>query len=175
MKHKLIIILTLWICFLLQSSVLSYLNFLGVVPNLLLITTVSMGFMHGKNEGIFTGFIAGLLLDISYGGIIGIYALLYMYIGYVSGFFTEVYFSNVIRVPVCMVTVFEFIYDGIIFVAGFLLRWRTNFWGYFTSVVFPDVLITALFTFILYSILYRVNRSYIEQGKKGRQSLWIRD
>ena len=44
-------------------------DILSAVPNILLILTVSIGFMQGSGEGIVTGFLAGLLIDLFYGDI----------------------------------------------------------------------------------------------------------
>ena len=68
-------------CFLLQCSLFEHLSIASVTPNLLIILTASAGFMRGKKEGMLVGFFCGLLLDILAGGLIGLYALLYLIIG----------------------------------------------------------------------------------------------
>ena len=51
MKRKLIIALMLWICFILQTTVFSTFRFLSATPNLMMILTVSIGFMQHNVTG----------------------------------------------------------------------------------------------------------------------------
>ena len=50
MKRKIIVILTVIICFLLQSTIFKFLSFASISPNLLIIVTSSFGFMRGKKK-----------------------------------------------------------------------------------------------------------------------------
>ena len=72
--------LLILITFILQSTVFQSLSIASIAPNLLLILTVSFGFMRGKKEGILVGFFCVILIDIFYGNLLGFYALIYMYI-----------------------------------------------------------------------------------------------
>ena len=95
MKRKIIVILTVIICFLLQSTIFKFLSFASISPNLLIIVTSSFGFMRGKKEGMVIGFFSGLLIDIFYGSVIGLYALLYMYVGYTNGLSEKCFFLKI--------------------------------------------------------------------------------
>ena len=75
MRRKLILAVLILLAFVLQGTVFQTLSIASIVPNLLLILTVSFGFMRGKKEGMFVGFFCGLLIDIFYGSMIGFYAL----------------------------------------------------------------------------------------------------
>ena len=103
MRRKLILAVLILLAFVLQGTVFQTLSIASIVPNLLLILTVSFGFMRGKKEGLFVGFFAGLLLDIMFGTVIGFYALIYMYIGYLNGFFKRIFFSGC-GIFTCLVT-----------------------------------------------------------------------
>lgn len=175
MKRKAVIFLILWIFFILQTTVFHMIPALSAAPNLLLILTVSIGFMQGHREGVMTGFVSGLLIDLFYGSFIGYYALLYLLIGYFCGFFAHIYFDEDIRVPLFLVGVSDFLYNFVIYVCFFLLRGRMNFGGYLIHVIFPEMVCTLIFTLILYKLLYKINHSMVEKEKKGKQSLWIRD
>ena len=71
MRRKLILAVLILLAFVLQGTVFQTLSIASIVPNLLLILTVSFGFMRGKKEGMFVGFFCGLLIDIFYGSMIG--------------------------------------------------------------------------------------------------------
>lgn len=167
------LIIIIWVLFLLQTTVFKSLQIASTVPNLLLIMTVSIAFMQGKKEGLLTGFLCGLLIDLFYGTIFGFYALIYMYIGYGCGFFSQVYYDEDIKVPLILTAVSDFAYGFIVYVSRFLLRGRLNFWGYLTSVIMPEIVYTVLITLILYRILYKINHSMTEKEKKGNRSVWL--
>ncbi len=63
-KYRAAIAAMILACFILQSTVFQAFAIGSIVPNLLLILTVSFGFMRGKKTGLWIGFLwisAGLL------------------------------------------------------------------------------------------------------------------
>ena len=72
------------ISFLLQCTVLHVISIGSITPNLILILCISMGLMRGRKSGLWTGFFCGFLIDMFYGSVFGFYALIYMYIGFLS-------------------------------------------------------------------------------------------
>ena len=174
MKRKLIIVLIAWILFLLQTTVFGRMEFLAAKPNLLLILTVAIGFMQGKSEGLLTGFLCGILIDLFYGDMLGFYALLYMLAGYFSGRFAQIYFDEDVKIPLILTVVTDLILNSVVYVAGFLLRGRIGFFGYLRGIILPEIVCTALFTIFLYRLFYKINHSLVEKEKKGQQSLWIK-
>ena len=86
-KQILLNILLILLAFTVQNCVFPLLPFLAATPNLLLILTFSFGFIHGRNAGMFYGFLSGLLLDLFYSGPFGFYTLIYVYIGYFNGLY----------------------------------------------------------------------------------------
>ena len=71
MRRKAIEALLIIVCFILQCTVFQALALAGIVPNLLLIVTSSLGFMRGEKEGMAVGFFSGLLMDIFFGQLFG--------------------------------------------------------------------------------------------------------
>ena len=59
--------------------------------------------MRGKKEGMYIGFACGLLLDIFGSGILGFYALLYMYIGYINGCFRKMFYPEDLKLPMLLI------------------------------------------------------------------------
>ena len=97
MYRKITMLLLILISYLIQSTMIRILPMGGVAPNLLIILTSSFGFMRGKKEGMFIGFISGLVMDVLFGNIIGFYALVYMVIGYLNGFFATIFYPEDIK------------------------------------------------------------------------------
>ena len=103
MRRKITLAFLILAAFLLQTTVFQYFQIASVTPNLLLILTSAFGLMRGKKEGLMVGFFSGLMIDLFYGSLFGFYALLYMYIGYLNGFFCKVFYDDDIKVHIVLV------------------------------------------------------------------------
>ena len=86
MKSKIALFFMILISFLLQCTLLHVISIGSITPNLILILCISMGLMRGRKSGLWTGFFCGFLVDMFYGSVFGFYALIYMYIGFLSGY-----------------------------------------------------------------------------------------
>ncbi len=157
MKRCITIGILIVICFLLQSTVFHYIELAGVVPNLLLIVTMSFGLMRGRREGLLVGFFSGLLVDIFFGSVLGPYAFIYMTLGYGNGFFHRIYYVEDVLLPMIMISLNEFIYNIVVYVVFFLMRNRLNFMEYLMDVILPEMIYTILITLFFYKILVRIN------------------
>lgn len=158
MKRTIILTITVIVCFLLQSTVFQALSFASISPNLLIILTSSMGFMRGKKEGMIIGFASGILMDIFYGSVLGMYALLYMYIGYVNGFFRKLFFPEDIKLPMILISASDLAGNLIIYFFQFLFRGRFDFPFYLSHIIIPEWVYTILVTIFLYFILLKINQ-----------------
>lgn len=157
------------ICFILQNTVFQSLALASISPNLLVILTSSMGLMRGKKEGMLVGFFCGFLVDIFYGDLFGFYALVYMYIGYVNGFFNKIFYDDDIKLPMLVISASEFLYSLIVYVFLFLIRTRFNFGYYFIHIIIPELVYTIVVTLFLYRLINGVNRK-LEQPEKRRSA-----
>ena len=68
-----LVIIEILLFYLLQTSVFPYFALAGVVPDLLMILTVSVAFTRGRIQGMLTGLAAGLLMDFCFSSIVGFY------------------------------------------------------------------------------------------------------
>lgn len=157
MKKIIFQILFVFLSFLLQSTVFQAISFAGIVPNLLLVVTASYGFMYGEKDGIWTGFAAGLLMDIFYANFIGLYALLYMMIGFLNGKFAGNYYPEYIKLPMSLITGSDLLLSMCCYVFLYLLRGRFHLSYYFVSIMLPEMVYTVLVTLILYPLILLAN------------------
>jgi len=155
--RKITVAVLIIICFVLQSTVFRSLAFAGIVPNLLIILTASFGFMRGENEGLLIGFFSGLLCDIFFGGMLGFYALIMMYIGFINGKFNRIFYPEDIKLPLALIVVSDMTYSIICYFLLFLLRGNFNFFFYFKSVILPEAVYTILITCLLYPLILKMN------------------
>jgi len=129
------------------------------MPNLLLILVVSTAYMRGKTTGMTVGFFSGLLIDIAYGNLIGLYALLMMIIGYVAGFANKVYSRDDYTLPLLFIAVADFVYQFLYYIMEFLIRGRLDFPYYLRKIIFPEIIYTVAVSVILYKLLHMINHS----------------
>ena len=159
MKRKIIVALMILISFLLQSTVFKALAIGSISPNLLVVLTSSFGFMRGKKEGLWVGFFCGLLEDIFYGRLLGMHAVMYMYIGYVNGYFNRIFYCEDIKLPIFLISVSELAYGLGTYAVMFLMRSRFAFFYYLTRIILPELVYTVILTLVFYRIIYSVNRN----------------
>ena len=128
MKSKLVCFLTIIVCFLLQCTVLNLISIGSVTPNLLVVLCVSMGLMRGRKSGLWVGFFSGLLVDLFFGSVFGFYALIYMYIGYLSGYAHRIYYDNDVKVPMALAACADVLYNFAVYGLQFLFKRQTGHW-----------------------------------------------
>lgn len=157
MKRFITTTLVIIVCFLLQSTVFQSLSIAGVVPNLLLIVTVAAGYMHGRKEGIYVGLACGLLVDICYGDLVGLFGLMYMCIGYLNGYAHKVYFRDDYTIPIILVSISDFLYGFFYYIFLFLLRNRLNLFFYLRRIILPELIYTVVVSIVLYKLLHVLN------------------
>ncbi len=157
MKRGIITAILIILCFLLQCTVFRSLAFGGIVPNLLIVLTASFGFMRGEKTGLLIGFFCGLLVDIFFASVIGFYALLYMYIGYMNGKFCTIFYPQDIKLPIALILGSDFFYGIICYVILFLLRGRFDFNYYIVHIILPEIVYTIVVTLLLYPLILWIN------------------
>lgn len=168
MKRFIVTILEILICFVLQSSMFHYIALANVMPNMLLILVVSSAYMRGRMSGLLIGLFSGLLVDFSFGNVIGLYAIFYMLIGYFIGFVHKYYANDDFTLPIILVGISSLAYGFFYYTFEFLLRGRLDFLYYFRRLILPEIIYTAVFSVLLYKILHminnRINQKLNEEG-----------
>lgn len=90
----------------LQSTLLTKVTILGVIPQLAFVVVVSLAYLEGEKVGLVVGFFAGLLVDLLLPlSITGLTALVYTSIGYLIGSVRHLTSADSVWVPVFAVGV----------------------------------------------------------------------
>lgn len=173
MKSKIVLLLTILICFLLQCTVLHLISIGSITPNLLLILCVSMGLMRGRKSGLWVGFFSGLLIDLFYGSLFGFYALIYMYVGFFSGYACKIYYDDDIKVPMLLVGIADLFYNIAVYGLQFLLRGRLNIGTYLYRIIVPEIFYTVFMTILVYKVFYFINYRFMNITRKESESIWV--
>lgn len=157
MIRILVIGIELVLSFLLQSAVFPHAELAGVVPDILMILVVTTAYTKGIYLGLFTGLFAGLLVDFMYGDVIGICALLYMFIGYVNGYSNKIYDRDDYTIPLILIALSEFVYSFFYYILEFLMRGRLNLGYYAYRIMLPKVIYTLVMGVIFYKLFLMVH------------------
>ena len=159
--------ISILISFLLQTAVFPAVLPLHVFPNLLIIVTAANGFMKDENVGIIVGFFCGLIYEIFFGEIIGFYALLYMYIGFLNGKFSKVFYPEDVKLPLALITVSDLTCSLMSYVFLFLIWGKVDFPYYFIHVILPELVVTMIATLVFYPLILKMNEALrIRKRKK---------
>ena len=154
-------------CFLLQTTVFQWIDFGGIVPNLMIILTASFGFMRGERTGLLFGFFCGLLVDIFFANVLGLNAMIYMYIGYTNGKFNRVFYPEDIKLPLFLILLSDFSYGFIYYFVLFLMRGRFQIGYYFIHIILPEMVYTILITLLLYPLILWLNKKIEDSEKRS--------
>ena len=152
-KNIAISILIILVAFLLQTTFFQVLELANVVPNLLLVVTVSYGYLRGRTHGMWIGLVCGLMLDMMYGSVIGLYGFIFMTIGFFIGYIKKLFFTESIILPIVLISVGDFVYNMYYYITEFLLRGRLHFLFYFIHIMLPEILYTVIVGLLLYYLI----------------------
>ena len=165
MKRIIVYLIEIIVFYVIQTSTFHYFGIGDIMPNLLLILVVSHGYMSGKIDGLAIGFISGLLVDLVYGDLIGINALLYMVIGYFIGHTNKIYANDDYTLPI--VVIGDLVYNFFYYIFEFLLRGRLDSLYYFSRIVLSEIIYTVVVSIFVYKLLHminnRLNRKALEE------------
>lgn len=162
MKRAVVSAALIIVCFVLQCTVFKGLSFGGIVPNLLIVLTASFGFMRGEKTGLLFGFFCGLLSDIFFGSVLGMYAMIYMYIGYANGKFSRIFYPEDIKLPLVLILVSDLAYGLLCYITLFLMRGRFHVSYYLLHIILPEMVYTILVTLLLYPVILWINKKLEE-------------
>lgn len=165
MRRTIVAVLEIGFCFLLQTILFPNLSIGGIIPNILLILTVATAYMQGRVKGLYIGLICGLLTDIIGGGLLGLYGIVYMFIGYVNGISYKIYYRDDYVMPVLLIGASNLVSGFLVYVFEFLLKSKLNIGYYMKRIILPETLYTVLVSIVLYKVLNSIH---------NRLERWIR-
>lgn len=170
MRRILIMGVVLFFNIIFQSTLMETISINNIAPNLLVISTVSFALLRGKYEGGVIGFICGLLQDIFFGKVLGFYALIYMYIGFFSGYLYRSFYRDSILIPTVVILAGDLVYSFYVYIFSFLFRGKLNFLYYFGNIIMPELVYTTLIAVLIYKLLHYINYKLEISEKKEASS-----
>ena len=153
-----IILISLFL-FIIQSAVFPHLSFGQVVPNLIIISAAAFGFMEGIWYGMLAGVFCGFLQDIFFGDFVGLYTMIYLFIGYLNGKLNNVFYPEDVKLPLLSILGSDLLYGSACYVFLFLLRGKLNAGFYYSRVVFPEMVYTVIVAMVVYPLILFLTRA----------------
>ena len=142
----------------LQTSLANFINFNGITVNLMLLLTGSVAFLRGWKYGLATGFILGLLQDLTSGSFFGCAIFSYMTIGILFGRFSTHIYKEQFIFPVLSAPVAALMHFFIMFGFIYLLGYNLNATHFFKDVLLPMMIYQFIFAWFVHKIVFTYDK-----------------
>ncbi|MFV0502907.1 MAG: rod shape-determining protein MreD [Lachnospirales bacterium] len=163
-----IFFILIFVNLIMQATIVQSIGYNFISPNTSIIIIISYAYLREDLESGAIGFISGLLQDVFFGGILGFYALLGFFTGYVSSkFFKRFYSINPLPV-LFMVFTGTFFYETIFYFFHFLFRAKLNYIYYFNNIILIEMVYNVLITIPIYYFIYNIDRKLLIREKPKR-------
>lgn len=141
----------------LQSTLLTEVTFLGVLPQLVLVVVVCLAYLDGERVGVVMGFCGGLMTDLLLpGSIVGLTALVYTLIGFGVGAFRHYLPSDSVWTPVWVVALSSVVAEGGYALLAIVLGQRWVSLTFTAKVAGLVVLYNTLLTPFVFPVIRRI-------------------
>lgn len=167
---NIILILTVFIIYYLQSNFFSWFNIAGVMPNVFVMFILFIGLFASPTMGTIYGVATGIILDLLLGSKVGMYAINLGLIGFLAGIFDK-NFSKDSR----MTIMFMVLGATVVFeVLNYLLRYIFLSINVeiinFIIILVIEIIYNLILAIILYPLFQKAGY-YIEDEYKGNKIL----
>jgi len=156
-KYRLFVLFFL-VLFVLQFSFLPLISIYGVVPDLLVLATVSFSFLRGSAWGALIGFSLGLMQDLSAGAFFGLNTFLLTLIGLFFGRFSDRVLQEQFFLPLTAsvaATLAKYLCSALIV---YLLGYRFNLFLHMERVLFVLLLFQVVFAYPIHWATFYISR-----------------
>lgn len=166
MKRKICIVIMAILFYCLQTTVCKTIAIASISPNIMLIIPVCFGYFKGSEEGMFAGFVTGLLYDLFYTSIFGFSILAFSVVGYIAGLFQKEYDNRRMLIPMIIIAISSFVYEFLIYIGGFLLYNKLNVFYYLGRIIIPGTMYTIAAMAVLFRPMIFFNRIFEKKDRR---------
>lgn len=158
-KNSLKIFFIVFALFIIQTVILNG-HLLPSVPDILLVTIISCGLLCYPNLSLGIGFFGGLLFDLNYGDVIGLYAFLYFTVAFIMTKIAGAFVRESIIIPSLVIALVSVVFEMIVFVLTFLFRGRFDVGAYWDIIIAPKLVLNIIFGSIIYRLVLIIVKGY---------------
>lgn len=164
-----IVFIEVIIAYILQTAVFTDFQMAGVVPDVMIIVICAVAYMKGRIPGTITGFFCGLLVDCTYGNVIGLFAFMYATVGNFCGYANKIYDRDDYTMPFILIGLSEFVYNLLYFVFFMVLNGKLNIGWYMVKYIFPKIIYTVFVALLFYRLLNMQNNFFDKRKNRVRK------
>jgi rod shape-determining protein MreD len=161
---------------LLQTTVLNYFEIYNVKPNLTIIFIVAIALLRGNIEGAAVGFFTGLLQDMVGGKVIGLYALLGLYLGLAIGSVNKRLYRENYLVIIFFTFVSSIAYEFAVFFLCTVLPLalygnggQIDLLMPVKNIILPEAFYNSLISIFIYAFVIKLNYKFEDISKSARK------
>lgn len=144
------------IIYFLEVNIFSYLTIAGVKPNLLVIYILCIGLFANAYVGLGMGVFFGLLLDLLFGKVVGISAILFCIIGYLGSYFDKNFSKENKITIILMVIGSTIIFElGSYFISSIVIDFDAEYLVFFKKLIL-EILYNSLLVIIFYPLIQKI-------------------
>jgi len=154
-RYIIFIVLLGFFVFFQSTNIYDNLTVREVTPDFLLITVSIAGFLLGPMSGQIAGFFTGLVADILSGGLLGMSAFTYTFVGYAVGMVGKLVYGRSILISTTL-TFFVTLLNALLLTLLAALFLKPGYFGFFSNGrVFLEAVLNCLFALPLFFIIAR--------------------
>ena len=167
---NIVLIITMFIIYYLQSSFFNWFTIAGVMPNLFVIFVLFIGLFANKLMGTIYGVSVGLILDLVIGSNIGMYAIGLGIVGFLAGLLDK-NFSKDSRITIMVMTLgATIIFEVIKYILSVIFLSINVEIINFIKILAIEVIYNLIIIIIIYPLIQKAGY-YIENVYKGNKIL----
>lgn len=167
---NIILIITAFIIYFLQSNFFNWFTISGIMPNLFVIYILFIGLFSNSTMGILHGLFLGIILDFTIGTGVGINSIAYGVIGFLAAIFDKNFSKDSRATIMFMVMGATFLFELIVYILNFVV-FRTNVEIVnFVKILAIEIIYNLIISIIVYPLLQKFGY-YIENIYKGNKIL----
>lgn len=142
----------------LESTLMIRFRIRGIAPNLSLVLVISYGLLEGHRWGRNIGLLIGLAQDVLFCPYIGFYALLYFYLGHLSGYGHAIFRKTNLMVPTLLIIAGDVVYGFLCYFFKYFMAGEIEVGYYISQIIVPEAAYTALWVLPCYCAVAIINR-----------------
>ncbi len=159
MKRRILVLsLLIYITCLTQSTILDYIEIMGIRPNLLLVVAISIALARKDMESAFMGLACGLGMDILVGRTLGWYAMCLFLVCFSIGLINPKLYKENPLIPIFFVFFSSITVESLYYFINFFLRGYQDFAFMVTRIIIPESIYNSAISLIIYPITLIVYR-----------------
>lgn len=151
-----LIVLTVIINLIFQSTLLPYFEIFGVVPNTALIIVVVLALAKGKYYGGVFGLIIGLLQDIMFSVTLGVNGFIFFFAGYFIGFVEDTFARDNVANPIILTALTTIYYNIVYSLFMYFLSINVSFNLAVKSVFSLEIIYNCLVSIVIYKLFQKI-------------------